>query len=80
MNDVTKIMRSCKECGLLKKSVRETIKNEWKEQKGGFLRMLGTLSADLLGNPLIGKDTTTAGKGAIATSQGKGTIRRGQDF
>ena len=80
MNDVMKIIRSCKECGLLKKSVRETIKNEEKEQKGGFLRMLGTLSADLLGNFLIGKGTTTVGKGAIATSQGKGTIRTGQDF
>ena len=55
MNDVIKIMRSCKECGLLKKSVRETIKNEEKEQKGGFLRMLDTLSADLLGNPITDK-------------------------
>ena len=42
--------------------------------------MLGTLSADLLGNFLIGKCTTTVGKVAIATSQGKGTIRTGQDF
>ena len=39
----------------MKKSVRETIKNEEKEQKGGFLRMLDTLSADLLGNPITDK-------------------------
>ena len=31
MNDVMKIIKSCKECGLLKKSVRETIKYEGKE-------------------------------------------------
>ena len=42
--------------------------------------MLGTLSADLWGNLLLGKGTITARKGAIAASQGKGTIRTGQDF
>ena len=41
--------RSC----LLIKSVNQTIENERKEQKGGFLGMkLGTLSASLLGNSL----------------------------
>ena len=38
------------------KGVRETIKNEVKEQKGRFLGMsLGTLGASLLGNLLTGK-------------------------
>ena len=54
------------------KGVTETVQNEVKEQKGGFLSMLlGTLDAILLGNIL-------AGKGAIATSQGRGTNRAGK--
>ena len=54
------------------KGVGETIKNEAKEQKEGFLTMLlGTLPAFLLRNLLTGKDT-------IRTDEG--TIRAGQDF
>ena len=46
-----KIVKSLEESGLLIKGIRETIKNEEKEQKGGFLEMLlGTLGASLLGN------------------------------
>ena len=38
------------------KGVTETVKNETKEQKGGFLTMLlGTLGARLLGSLLTGK-------------------------
>ena len=45
-NDIMKIVKSLEESGLLIKSVSETIKNEAKEQKGGFLGMLlGTLGA-----------------------------------
>ena len=44
-----------------------------KNQNGGFLSMLlGTLVASLLVNLL-------AGKGAIATSQGRRTITAGED-
>ena len=39
MNDIMKIIKSLEESGLLIKSVSETIKNETKEQKGGFLGM-----------------------------------------
>ena len=40
------------------KGVTKTIKNETKEQRGGFLSMLlGTLAASLLGNLLSGKGT-----------------------
>ena len=50
--------------GISLKGVSETIKNEAKEQKGGFLSMLlGTLGAYLLGNLLTGKETVRAGEG-----------------
>ena len=40
MNDIMKIIKSLEESVLLIKGVSETIKNEAKQQKGGFLRML----------------------------------------
>ena len=46
-----KIVELLEESGLFIKVVSKTIKNEAKEQKGGFLGMLsGTLVASLLGN------------------------------
>ena len=58
MNDFMKIIRNLEEFSSLIKGVSETIKNEGKEQKGGFLEMLlGTLGASLSGNLLAGKDT-----------------------
>ena len=46
MNDIMKIVKSLEESGLLKIGVSKTIKNEAKEQKGGFLGMLlGTFGA-----------------------------------
>ena len=46
------------------KGFTKTIKNETKEQKGGFLSMLlGTLGASLLGNLLAGKGIARAGYG-----------------
>ena len=69
MEDIVTILKSLEESSLLIKDVSVTIKNEVKEQKGGFLSMLlGILVASLLGNLLTGK-------GAIAASQGRGTIR-----
>ena len=56
MNDIMKIVKSLEESGLLIKGVNETITNQTKEQKGGFLAiLLGTLGASLLGNLLTGK-------------------------
>ena len=44
--NIMKIIKSLEESGLLLKCVRETIKNETKDQRGGFLCMLlDTLSA-----------------------------------
>ena len=40
MNDIMKIVKLLEESGLLKKGVSKTIKNDVKEQKGGFLGML----------------------------------------
>ena len=66
MNDIMKIVKSLEESGLLIKGVSEAIKNEAKEQKGGFVEMLlGTLGASLLGNLLTGKAKIRAGEGAI---------------
>ena len=71
MNDITKITESLEESGLLIKGVGETIKNEEKEQKGGFLGMLlGTLCASLLGNLLTSKGIIRAGEGKIRAGQG----------
>ena len=64
MNDIMKIIKSIEESGLLIKVSSETVKDEAKDQKGGFLSMLlGTLGASLLGDLL-------AVKGAVATRQG----------
>ena len=53
MNDIMKIIKALENCNILLKGVTKIVKNETKEQKGGFLSMLlGTLGASLLGNLL----------------------------
>ena len=57
MKDIFAIVKSLEDSGLFLKGVSETIQNEAKEQKRGFLCMLlGTLSTSLLGNILAGKE------------------------
>ena len=64
MEDLIKIGKSLEDSGLLSKGVTESVQNEVKEQKGGFLStLLGTLGASLLGNLLTGKGAHRAGKG-----------------
>ena len=55
MNDIMKIVQALEDLNIILKGVTKTIKNETKEQKGGFLSMLsGTLGAFLLGHLLTG--------------------------
>ena len=71
MKDIIRIVKSLEDSGLLLKGVSETIQNEAKEQKGGFLSMLlGTVGASLLGNILAGKGINRAGEGVIRAGYG----------
>ena len=40
MEDIIKIIKSLEDSGLLLKGVSETVQNEAREQKGGFLSIL----------------------------------------
>ena len=74
MNDIMEIIEALENSGILLKRVSKTIKNETKEQRGGFLSMLlGALGASLLGNLLTG------GKGSVASrAKGEGIVRAGE--
>ena len=72
MEDFRKKDKYLEDSGLLVKDVTQTIENETKEQKSGFLKMLlATLGASSLGNML-------AGKGVIKVDDG--VRRAGRDF
>ena len=75
MNDIMKIVQALEDSNISPKGVTKIIKNETKEQKGGFLSVvLHTLGAILLGNLLTGKGIVRAGSG---NKKGKGIIRAG---
>ena len=75
MNDIMKIVQALEDSNILLKGVTKTIKNETKEQKGGFLSMLlGTLGSSLLGNLLAGEGIVRAVSG---NKKGKGIVRAG---
>ena len=83
MQDLLKIVKSLEDNGILLNGITETVKNEVKEQKGGFLSMLlGALGAylldDLLTKDLSGRGVIRAGEGTIRASEG--TIRAGYGF
>ena len=80
MNDIMKIIEALENSGILLKGASKTIKNETKEQKGGFFSMLlGALGASLLGNLLTGgKIIVRAGEGSAASrAKGDGIVRAG---
>ena len=71
MKDILEIVKSLEDSGILLKGISETIKDEAKKQRGGFLSMLlGSLGASLLGDMLFKKS-----KGVIKAEEG--TIRAG---
>ena len=75
MSDIMKIVQALEDSNILLNGVTKTIKNEKKEQKGGFLSMLlGTLGASLSRNLLAGKGIVRAGSGY---QKGKGIVRAG---
>ena len=60
------------------KVVTQTVQNEVKEQKGGFLSiLLGTLGASVLRNLLTGRGIYRAGKGKGINRAGEGIVRAG---
>ena len=75
MNDIRKIIEALENSGILLKGVSKTIKDETKEQRGGFLSMLlGTLGASLLANLLTGgKCIMRVGDGIVRAGEGSGS-------
>ena len=64
MNDIIKIVQALEDSNIFLKGVTNSIKNETKQQKGGFLStLLGTLGVSLLVNLLSGKGIVRAGSG-----------------
>ena len=64
MNNIMKIVKALEDPNILLKGVTKIIKNETKEQKGGFVSMiLGILGASLLKHLLSGKIIVRAGYG-----------------
>ena len=77
MDNLIKIVRSLEDSRLLLKGINESVQNEIKEQKGGFLSMLlGTLGASLLRNILTGKGINKKDKRIHRA--GEGIVRAGE--
>lgn len=70
MEDTIKVVKFFEESGLLIKSARETIENEAKWKKGGFLCiLLGTLGVTLCGYMLAEQCVIQAIKGTITAEE-----------
>ena len=80
INDIIKIVKSLEGSGSLLKGVTETVQNEVKKHKGGFLSiLLGTLGASLLGNLITAKGARAMSqeRGIYRAGKGKGIVRAG---
>ena len=76
LNDIIKIDSSLEDTILLIKNISETIQNEAREQKGGFLGLfLSPLGASLLGNLLTDREMKAKIPGKGVMRQGEGTVR-----
>ena len=82
MKDILKIVKSLEDSGLLLlEGVSEAIKNEAKEQKGGFLSMsLGILGESLLGNMLAGKAVKRKGERTVRVGYGSKRLSSKKNF
>ena len=81
MNDIMKTIEVLENSGILLKGVSNSIENETKEQRGGFLSMFfGILVGSLLGNLLTGgKGIMRAGEGSVASrAKGEGIVQAGE--
>ena len=79
MQDLLKIVKSLEDSGTLLNGINERVKNEVKEQNGGFLSMfLGTLGVSLLGDlltkKLSGRGVIRAGEETIMASYGSKNV------
>ena len=71
IEDIIKMVKFLDDSSLLWKGISQTVQNEAKEQKGGFLSMLlGTLDTSLLGNILERKGINRDAEGVIRTDYG----------
>ena len=63
LNDLLEVIKSLEKNGILLDGITETVKNEGKEQKGGFLSMLlGTLASSGLTDIFLGKKSQSCYK------------------
>ena len=75
MQDLLKTVKSLEDSGILLHGITETVKDEVKEQKRGFLSMLlatlgASLHGDLLTKNLSDRGVTRAGEGTIRVGYG----------
>ena len=66
LEDILKIVKSLEDSGIIVKGASDVIKNDAKQESGGFLSMLlGTLAVSLLSNMLTGEGVKRAGEETV---------------